>query len=212
MPICREPRGLRVLWVALLATAIMLLAGCTARSQQPSPQARHGGVPVTVAQVTQRSVSIQIRAIGNVEAYSTISVKAQVPGELTHVHFQEGDFVKKGQLLFQLDPRQYEQQVKQQEGALAKDAANAANAQADARRYTELLRQGIVARQETEAKAAAANALEATLQADRAAIDYAKLQLLYTTIRSPIDGRTRNLAVTASTLVKEHDLRRVSLD
>src|SRR6202011_3378725 len=104
-------------------------------------------------------------------AYSTISVKAQVPGELTHVHFQEGDFVKKGQLLFQLDPRQYEQQVKQQEGALAKDAANA---QADARRYTELLRQGIVARQETEAKAAAANALEATLQADRAAIDYAK--------------------------------------
>lgn len=169
-------------------------------------------MPVTVAKVTQRTIPIQIRTIGNVEAYSTIQVKAQVGGELIRVPFKEGDYVTKGQLLFEIDPRQYKEQVKQAEANLAKDAANAANADADARRYQELFKAGVVARQETELKEATAKALNATLAADRAAIDNAKLQVEYCYIRSPIDGRTGTLMVKQGNLVKANDVPLVTIN
>ena len=189
-----------------------LVSACKPKETHAAAPAKRPGVPVTVATVTQRTIPIEIRTIGNVEAYSTIQVKAQVGGELIQVPFQEGDYVTKGQLLFQIDPRQYQEQVKQAEANLAKDAANAANADADARRYQELFKAGVVARQETELKEATAKAMDATLAADRAAIDNAKLQVEFCQIRSPIDGRTGNLMVKRGNLVKANDVPLVTIN
>src|SRR5437868_11202621 len=94
----------RSVWCALLAGLGLVLAGCTGKSTQAATGRRESGVPVTVATVTQKDVPLQIDMIGNVEAYSTITVKAQVGGELTQVHFREGDYVKAGDLLFTIDP------------------------------------------------------------------------------------------------------------
>jgi multidrug efflux system membrane fusion protein len=195
-----------------LCGLFVLASSCKPKETHAAAPAKRPGVPVTVAKVTQRTIPIQIRTIGNVEAYSTIQVKAQVGGELIRVPFKEGDYVTKGQLLFEIDPRQYQEQVKQAEANLAKDAANAANADADARRYQELFKAGVVARQETELKEATAKALNATLAADRAAIDNAKLQVEYCYIRSPIDGRTGTLMVKQGNLVKANDVPLVTIN
>jgi multidrug efflux system membrane fusion protein len=191
--------------------ALLSLVACREKQQAQGPP-RKAPVPVTVAKVTQRTIPIQIRTIGNVEPYSTISVKAQVGGQLMHVYFKEGDAVRKDQLLFEIDPRVYQEQVKQAEANLAKDAANAANAEADARRYQQLFKEGVSARQELEAKEATAAAMKATLAADQAAIDNAKLQVLYCYIRSPIDGRTGNVMVQEGNLVKANDIAMVTIN
>ena len=161
---------------------------------------------MVVATVTQRTIPIEVRAIGNVEPYSTIGVKSLVAGQLTHVYFTEGDYVRKGQPIFEIDPRQFEEQVKQAEATLAKDAANAANADSDAKRYAALFEARVVARQEYEAKEAAAKALDASLAADRATIDNARLQVEYCHITSPIDGRTGNVLVKEGNVVKANDV------
>lgn len=199
---------------ALVAITVVLLflSSCKPKETHAAGPSKPPSVPVTVATVTQRTIPIQIRTIGNVEAYSTIQVKAQVGGELIKVNFQEGDTVTKGQLLFEIDPRQYQEQVKQFEANLAKDAANAANASADARRYQELSKAGVVARADTELKEATAKSMEATLAADRAAIDNARLQVEYCSIHSPIDGRTGNLAVKLGNLVKANDIPMVTIN
>lgn len=201
---------MRYIFVLIAGLGALSLSSCKQKQAQGPP--KKPVIPVTVARVTQRTIPVQIRTIGNVEAYSTISVKAQVGGELTHVYFTEGDYVKAGQQIFEIDPRQYEEQVKQAEANLAKDAAQSENAQADARRYQELFQRGVVSRQEYEAKAATASAMEATLSADRSAIDNARLRVEYTKIRSPIDGRTGNLAVKQGNLVKENDIPLVTIN
>ena len=198
----------------LIGMLIVLLMGaaCKQKSTKAAGPTQKPPVPVTVATVTQRTIPVEVRAIGNVEAYSTITVKAKIGGQLERVYFTEGDFVKKGQVLFQIDPRPYQEQVKLAEANLAKDAANAANAEADARRYAELFKEKVVARQEAELKEATAKSLEAVLAADRAAIDNAKLNVEYCTIRSPIDGRTGNLMVKEGNLVKENDIALVTIN
>jgi len=190
----------------------LLTSACQQKATQAAAPAKRPPVPVTVATVTQRTIPIQIKTIGNVEAYATITVKSQVAGQLVKVFFSEGDYVKKGQQLFQIDSRTFQEQVKQAEGNLARDAANAANAMADARRYAELFKAGVVARQEYELKQAAAKALEASLGADRAAVDNARLMVDYCAIYSPIDGRTGNLLVKQGNLVKENDTALVSIN
>lgn len=196
----------------LLLLGILLLALSACQQKQAQAPARKPAIPVTVAKAVQRNIPVQIRTIGNVEAYSTISVKAQVSGELTNVYFTEGDYVKKGQELFKIDPRQYEEQVKQAEANLAKDAANAENAQADTQRFNALFQRGVVSKQEYQAKVATSGALEASLSADRAAIDNARLQVEFTSIRSPIDGRTGNLAVKQGNLIKANDIPLVTIN
>ena len=109
-----------------------MLAGCTGKSTQAATARRgEGGVPVTVATVTQKNVPLQIDVIGNVEAYSTITVKAQAGGELTQVHFREGDYVKAGDLLFTIDPRPLKAMLNQVEANLAKDEAALGQAEAE---------------------------------------------------------------------------------
>jgi len=157
------------------------------------------------ATVEQRDVPLQVKAIGAVEAYSNVSVKTQVTGELTGVHFKEGEDVSKGQLLFTLDKRPFEAALKQAQGMLARDQAQAANARAQAKRYESLHKAGVVSKEEYEQMQSNADALDAAVLADQAAVDNARVQLAYCTIYSPIDGRTGPLLIHQGNMIKAND-------
>ena len=161
---------------------------------------------MVVAKVTQKAMPVQLTAIGNVEAYSTISIRAQVAGELLEVHFQEGDFVHKGQLLFTIDPRPYEAALAQTQANLARDKAVAANSRAQAQRYLTLRGEGIVAASEADTYTSAADAADATVKADEANEKTSQLNLEYCKIYSPIDGRTGAVMVKPGNLVKVADV------
>jgi len=163
-------------------------------------------VPVKAATVSQKTVPVQIRVIGNVEAYATVSVKAQVSGMLDKVLFAEGQDVRKGQLLFTIDSRIFQAELRQAKAVLARDAAQARYAREQARRYGELLKDGIVTQDQYDQLRANAEALGEAVRADRAAVDAAAVQLGYCSIRSPIEGRTGNLEVKRGNLVKANDV------
>ncbi len=181
---------------------LVIAAGCL---QKHDPPGAPPEVPVTVSTVVQKTVPVQVRAIGNVEAYSTVSIKAQVAGELTAVHFREGQDVHRGELLFSIDRRPFEVALRQAEANLARDQARAENARIQARRYAKLLQEGVVSSQQNDQAAAEANALDAAVRADQAEIDKAKLDLQYCAIAAPIDGRTGSLIVHRGNLVKVND-------
>jgi multidrug efflux system membrane fusion protein len=125
---------------------------------------------------------------------------------LMRVHFKEGDFVKKGQLLFTIDRAPFEAALRQAEGTLAKDEAQSLNSKLDAERYQGLGKQGVVSKQQVDAAGAAANAMAATVAADKAAVETAKINLEYTSIYSPINGRTGSVGVKEGNLVKANDV------
>jgi pyruvate/2-oxoglutarate dehydrogenase complex dihydrolipoamide acyltransferase (E2) component len=133
---------------------------------------------------------IEIRVIGSVEAYSVVSVHAQITGQLTAVNFKEGDDVAKNQVLFALDRRPLEAALMAAQANLQRDIAQAANARVVAQRYADLAARSIATTEQVETSRTAAAALEATVEADKAAVENAKVQLQYATIASPIDGRT----------------------
>jgi multidrug efflux system membrane fusion protein len=162
-------------------------------------------IPVAVSSAVEKTVPIQLNAIGNVQAYSTVTVKAQVGGELIRVHFQEGQDVRQGDPLFTIDPRPFKSELRQAEANLKKDAIQADNARKDTKRYADLLKEGLVTQQQYDQIHANAEALKAAVRADQAAVENARLQLAYTSIRSPINGRTGNLMVHAGNLVKAND-------
>ena len=224
-------------WFALLAWSCLAI-GCTGKSAPPPRQAE--GVPVVVATVSQRTVPVDVQVIGNVEAYATIAVKSQVGGELTLVHFREGDFVKKGDVLFTIDRRLLEAQVKQAQATLERDKAQLSLAEAnlardiaqekythdEAARYRKLFQKGVISREQydqyqtgsdvqTEAVHADKAALEsarAALAADEAALRNIEVQLSYTLILSPIDGRTGNLMIKQGNVVKANDVDLVTIN
>jgi membrane fusion protein, multidrug efflux system len=183
-----RPRALSL----VVPSALVLLSACAS-------------TPVVVAAVVQKDVPLQVRAIGSVEAFSNVSVKTQITGELTGVYFKEGDDVKKGQLLFTLDKRPFEAAVNQAQANLARDKAQAANATAQARRYTELFHTGVVSKEETDQIESSAEAMEAAVAADEAAVENARVQLLYCSIYSPIDGRTGTLMIHQGNMIKAND-------
>ncbi|MGA2879490.1 MAG: efflux RND transporter periplasmic adaptor subunit [Bryobacteraceae bacterium] len=221
--------------IAPLALALVLaFSGCNKSTSKAGTGGRGRGadggpVPVVVATVSQRDVPINVDVIGNVEAYSTITVKAQVGGELTKVSFHEGDSVKKGDLLFTIDARPFEAQVSQAQANLARDTAALSQAQANlardianekyaqdqATRYRGLFDQGVVSREQTDQMRSSADALSQTVLADKAAIESARAQIVaskaavdtatvqmsYTTIYSPINGRTGSIAVKQGNVV-----------
>lgn len=173
-------------------------------------QSRGGGrgrevVPVLVATAQQKAIAIQIRAVGNAEPYATVSVKSQVTGVLMQAHFKEGQNVKKGQILFTIDPRPLESAVKQAEANLARDAAQLQNAREQARRYAELLKKQYVSQEQYDQIRTNADALESVVDADKAAVENAKVQLSYCYIYSPIDGQVGSLLVNEGNLVRVND-------
>ncbi|MCI0403955.1 MAG: efflux RND transporter periplasmic adaptor subunit [Acidobacteria bacterium] len=191
-------RSTVVLGSLLLAS---LVGGCSQQQAAPPPPA----APVSVAKVEQKAVPLELRVIGAVEAYSTVDVKAQVDGQLTGVHFTEGQDVRKGQLLFSIDRAPFEAELQRAEASLARNQAQAQNAQVQAARYTRLVGEGVVAKEQYEDVITNAEALEAAVRADKAAVENAKLRLAYTSIHSPIDGRTGSLKVHRGNIVKAND-------
>jgi multidrug efflux system membrane fusion protein len=162
-------------------------------------------VPVVTTTVVRKAMPLQLNVIGTVEPSSTVAVRAQITGELTSVHFREGDDVKQGQVLFSLDRRPLEAALKQAEANLARDLAQAANAQAQAQRIRDLAARGIATREQVETSSTTATALEATVGANRAAVENATVQLQYATITAPISGRTGSLMVHPGNLVRAND-------
>jgi len=196
----------RVLCLLSIASGALLASGC---SSQKAQSAASTAVPVVVATALEKTVPVELRAIGNVQAYNTVQVKTQVPGELTGVFFKEGDDVKQGQLLFTLDPRTFEAELKRQEATLARDQAEAANARAQATRYAKLVEEGVVAREQYDQYRTQAEAMEAAAQADRNAVENARLRLAYTKIYAPLAGRTGSVLVHRGNIVKENDEKSV---
>lgn len=242
--------------------AVLSAAGCSdspgSAQTRPAPAP---AVPVGVAAVERKPVPLKVVGVGNVQAYTTVSVKAQIAGQIVQVHFKEGQEVARGDLLFTIDQRPLQAAVRQMEANVAKDRAQLRqmeaavaqkqaevtqaianverdlaqldNARAQEERYRELMRRELVAREQYEQIRTNFSALQATVQADRAAVenakasaraaeamvdnakaaieaneatvDTARLQLAYTTIRAPMDGRTGNLLVQAGNVVKGND-------
>jgi len=184
--------------LTLLVTA--LAVGCN--SSTATGAAGPPPVPVTVAKASVQDVPVRLQAIGSVQTISSISIRALVSGELKTVGFQQGDRVHKGQVLFTIDPQPYESALAQAQANLARDLANATRAQAQARRFSELARQGVISADQNEQAQATASADDSVVRADRAAVEAAKLNLDYCTIESPIEGRTGSLLVQPGNLVQ----------
>ncbi|HKT50006.1 MAG TPA: efflux RND transporter periplasmic adaptor subunit, partial [Candidatus Angelobacter sp.] len=182
------------------------LAGCTGKGSVQAANRVASAAPVKIATVVSRTMPVEVQAIGNVETISAVTIKPQISGQLVGVHFKEGDFVKKGQLLFTIDKAPFEAALRQAEGMLAHDEAQAVNSKLDAERYQGLGHEGVVSKQQVDASAAASNAAQAAVAADKAAVETAKINLEYTSIYSPINGRTGNVGVKEGNLVKANDV------
>ena len=192
----------------MLAVAVLLCA-CKKGPQGPAGGA---GVPVTVAKVQQKTVPLNVRAIGNVEPITSVTVRPQVGGVLLRVNFAEGQEVRKGDLLFQIDPRPLQAALAQAQATLARDRANALDAEATARRYAALVKKEYVTHQQAENADAQAQALKAAVAADQAAVQQARLNLEYAQIRAPVAGRTGSLLVHAGNVLKANDDKLVVID
>ena len=189
----------------LLGLCVLLWMGCSAKRAETPGMPPDFSAPVTTAAAALATVPIQVHAIGNVEAYSTVSVKAQVAARIEKAYFTEGQDVRKGDPLFTLDRAPFDTALQQAEANLAKDQAQLENALAEAERYTQLFQDGIVSKEQYDSIRTNADALSASVRADKAAIDKARIDLSYCSIQSPIDGRTGALLVHPGNLVKDND-------
>ncbi len=215
--------------VGLVILCLLLWRFFGSRSQTAMSKPRGEIVPVVIASVTQKDVPIQLKSIGNVEALSTIAVRSQIEGTLQRIYFTPGQEVKKGDLLFTIDPRPLQAALSQAEANLArsmaavrqaqdvvlKDQATARNLRTIARRDATLIEAGVISREEYDNAVAAAEAAEATVRSDQsnvanmqagvnaeqASVQNARVQLGYTNIRAPIAGKTGNLAITVGNLI-----------
>jgi multidrug efflux system membrane fusion protein len=163
------------------------------------------GIPVTAGTVSRSDVPVYLRGIGTVQAYNTVAVKSRVDGQIVKVDFKEGQEVKAGDPLFQIDPRPFQAALEQAQAQKEKDEAQLGGAQADLARYGKLVGRGFQTRQSYEDQQALVGQLTAAIKADQAAIDTAKLNLGYAAIRSPIDGRLGARLVDAGNLVRASD-------
>jgi multidrug efflux system membrane fusion protein len=179
------------------ALAWVLIAACAEKDPPPPPP-----VPVTVATAERRAVPFELAATGTVEPLQTVAIQAQIGGILQRIGFREGQEVQRGQVLFELDARPYRAALNQALAALARDSAQAANAAQEARRYESLAEKQYVTAQQYEQVRTNATATQATLAGSRAAVDEARLNLQYATIRAPITGRTGSLLIREGNLVR----------
>lgn len=201
-----------IIVVATAAALALVILVVRSRSQQgageagrpPDGQAQRA-TPVTVANVAQRNVPIYLEGLGNAVANRTVTVRTQVDGRLDAVLFREGQAVRQGQLLAQIDPRPFEAQLHQAEGALARDEAQLRNAQLNVARDRELVARKLVAQQQLDADVAAAGQLEGAVRMDHAAMETARLNLGYARITSPADGVTGIRLVDPGNVVHPSD-------
>lgn len=181
--------------------ALVALASCSKEVEKPKAEL----IPVTVAVAEQKDIPLQVRAIGSVQPFTNVAVRALAGGQLMRVGFREGEEVRRGQLLFSIDPRPYQASLAQAQANLARDEAQFRNASAEAARYAGLVKKDYVTREEYDRIVAGAEAAKAVVAADRAAVQTAQLELSYCNIHAPIDGRTGSLQVHVGNLVKAND-------
>ena len=195
----------RSIFQTALALALVLAAGCQKKPDAAGAAGKGGGpVPVNIGEAVRKDMPVDLRAIGNVEPVATVDVKAQVGGELLEVNFKEGQDVKRGDLLFTIQPMLYATQLAQAEANLARDRAQAENAQREAARNAELGTKGAISKEQLDQMRSTAEAAAATVKADEALVKIAGVRLGYATIESPIDGRTGAVAVQAGNLIKDN--------
>jgi multidrug efflux system membrane fusion protein len=179
---------------ALGLLAYLLFGGTGSRRVAPA-------APVIVATAASRNVTVVEHTIGTVLANSTVQVTARVSGQLMAANFKEGQMVRTGDLLFQIDPKPYQAALEQARAQLAKDSAQLVSASNDQRRYSALFAQNAASSQQRDQADAAAKAMAATVASDRAALDVAQLNLGYTEIRAPVDGKTGPILIQPGNLV-----------
>lgn len=192
--------GLGILWgVRSYSASAAKKKAAAAAAKGPPP------VPVGAGTVKQKDVPIYLDGLGTVQAFNTVTIHSRVDGQLEKVTFVEGQDVHAGDVLARLDPKPFETQVAQAEGKKAQDEAQLANARVQLKRDAELLFQKILAQQDYDTQKALADQFEAAVKADQAAIDSAKVQLAYTTIASPLDGRTGVRQVDQGNIIHAND-------
>jgi multidrug efflux system membrane fusion protein len=184
-----------------VAAALALAAGACSRGDAKAGGAASRAVPIRAAAAAERDVPVEVRAVGKIVSSESVAIRAQVSGTLVAAHFTEGQAVRKGDLLVEIDRRPFQAAVSEAAARLKQDRARAENARDDANRYAGLVEKEYVTRQQYEAARANAAALEAQAAADEAALERAQLNLAYATIRAPISGRTGRLLVHAGNLV-----------
>jgi multidrug efflux system membrane fusion protein len=194
----------------VLAALVLIISACSDNGR--AKQAARPAVPVKIGDVMQQNIPVQINAIGNVEAYIAVSVKALVNGEIISVQFKEGQDVQQGDVLFQIDPRPYEAALKQAEAQLARDVAQAKNSEEQAKRYEILVQKDYVSKDQYDQFRSAADALAAVVQADKANVENGRLQLAYCTIKAPIDGRVGSVLINKGNVIKANDLTMVTIN
>ncbi|AVQ84136.1 MULTISPECIES: efflux RND transporter periplasmic adaptor subunit [unclassified Variovorax] len=201
----------RSTWLATAALVLVLGGGTWALTHHSAhaakPEAAQAAPPVqvTTARVKQQDVQVYRSGIGTVASMATVTVKARIDGQLDKVGFVEGQDVKAGQMLAQLDPRTLQAQLAQAQATRAKDQATLANARADLKRYTTLIAQDAATQQQLDTQKALVNQLEATVQNDAAQVKYAEVQLSFTRISSPMDGRVGARLVDPGNIVHAAD-------
>jgi multidrug efflux system membrane fusion protein len=191
-----------------LAAVLSTGSGCTNErrvSDAAAASAGRGPAPVVVATVEQRDIPVQIKAIGNVEAYQTVQIRSQVNGQIQKIFFKEGEDVHEGQQLFQLDTRPFQADLEKAIGQMKHDQAQAENSRIQAERYSGLEKEGIVSHEQAGQLDAQARADSSAVDADKAAIDAARVQLQYTDIVAPINARAGTLMINLGNLVKAND-------
>src|SRR5438105_191473 len=199
----------RLLLAALLA--VVLACGYYFRGYffEPAPDTRAArpavSQPVVGDTAVEMSAPIEVSAIGTVQPVATVIIKSRVDGEIAKVHFEEGQEVKEGDLLFTVDNRAFAAQLAQSEANLERDRAHLQRAQAEVKRQTELATRGVASAQKLEDVQTAVAVLDAAIRADQAAIENARVNLNYNTIRAPITGRTGAINLKRGNLVKSND-------
>ena len=164
-----------------------------------------GPVPIVAVKALKTSVPVYLNGLGTVQAYYNVLVRSRVDGQMMAIHYTEGEFVKEGQLLAEIDPRPFQVQLAQAEGVHARDSANLANARLDLERYRLLLVQDAIPKQQLDTQTALVNQLEGSVKTDQANIDNAKLQLTYAHITAPIPGRVGLRLVDPGNIVRAAD-------
>lgn len=198
-----------LIWQALaICMAVLFVSSCSPGENKP----RSSPVPVVAVPAVKKPVPVRIKAIGTVVAYESISVRSQVTGLITRVLFREGQDVKQGDVLLELDDRTHRADLKQAEANLARDRAQEAKAREDVKRYAMLLEKEYISREQYDQVRADLASLEATVRADLAALESARVMLQYCTVTSPVSGRTGRLLVDRGNIVKANDVEIVTIN
>lgn len=192
--------------VAVVAAGglVVYFSGDSRAKEKPAAKGL-AAVPVSVVAASQQTVPVRLQAIGNVEPYTSVAVKSRIDGQILEIQFREGQEVKKGQILFRIDPRPLEAAFKQSEAQALRDIASRDQANSQERRCEELLLQNFVSKDAYAQYRTNAQTAEATSKASQAALENAKLNLEYTVIRSPINGYVGRALLQAGNMVKASD-------